>query len=175
MKKEYFELGRILKPQGIRGELKIDAYTDDMGRFAYLDHVYIQKDSKMYKVRVQSKRTDRFFAYIKLEGTDDRNAAEALRGTVLYIDRDNAAKLPEGRQYIQDLIGMLVWDTNGNEIGRLCEIIQTGAADVYRVQGKETTVMFPCVPHVVLTKEMETGKILVDADALKEVCVYDDL
>ena len=175
MKKEYFELGRILKPQGIRGEVKIDAYTDDMGRFAYLDHVYVQRDEKMQKVPVQSKRADNAFAYLKLEGTDDRNAAEALRGAMLYIDRKNAAKLPEGRHYIEDMIGLLVVDTNGCEIGRLSEIIKTGAADVFRVEGQNCVMMFPSVPHVVLQTDVEAGKILVDADSLKEVCVYDDL
>jgi 16S rRNA processing protein RimM len=175
VKKEYFELGRVLKPQGIRGEVKIDAYTDDMGRFAYLDHVYIKQDSEMRKVAVQSKRADKTFAYLKLEGTDDRNAAEALRGTILFIDRQNAAQLPEGSYYIEDMIGLLVVDTKGNELGRLCEIIKTGGTDVFRVESTRGILMFPSVPHVVLHTDVESGRILVDAESLKEVCVYDDL
>lgn len=175
VKKEYFELGRVLKPQGIRGEVKVEAYTDDMGRFAYLDHVYMKRDGEMRKVPVQSERTDNTFAYLKLAGAEDRDAAEALRGTVLYIDRKNAAKLPEGRHYIEDMIGLLVADTQGRELGRLCEIIKTGAADVFRVEGPKCALLFPSVPHVVLSTDMEAGRILVDADKLKEVCVYDDL
>ncbi len=175
MKKEYFELGRVLKPQGIRGEVKIDAYTDDMGRFDYLAHVYIQKDGEMQKITVQAKRTDASFAYLKLEGINDRDAAEALRGTIFYIDRKNAAKLPEGRHYIEDMIGLSVVDTKGKELGKLAEIITTGAADVFRVTGEKATLLFPSVPHVVLHTDVEAGTILVDEKSLQEVCVYDDI
>lgn len=168
-------MGRILKPQGIRGEVKISAYTDDMERFEYLSHVFFKKDSKMQKTAVQSKRTDASFAYLKLEGIDDRNAAEAMRGEVLYIDRASAARLPEGSHYIQDMIGLLVVDTQGCELGRLDEVIKTGASDVLCVTGNGCRMMFPSVPHVVLETDVEAGRILVDADSLKEVCVYDDL
>lgn len=175
MKKEFFELGRILKPQGIRGEIKINAYTDDMERFAYLSHVYVQRAGEMQKMPVQSNRTDHAFAYLKLKGVESRDAAETLRGIMLYIDRTNAAKLPEGRHYIEDMIGLLVVDTKGNELGKLTEIIKTGAADVFCVAGENRMMMFPSVPHVVLLTDVEAGRIMVDADKLKEVCVYDDL
>ena len=168
-------MGKVLKPQGIHGEVKVNAYTDDLERFAYLDHVYIQKGEEMRSVPILSKRTDNDFAYLKLEGTEDRNAAETLRGTVLYIDRKNAAKLPEGRHYIQDMIGLAVVDTKGCGLGRLSEIIKTGAADVFRVNGDGCVLLFPSVPHVVLEINIEAGRILVDADRLKEVCVYDGL
>ena len=175
MKKEYFELGRIVKPQGIRGEVKVDAYTDNMERFAYLSHVFIKRDKEMQKVDVLSKRTDRSFAYLKLKGTDDRNAAETLRGTVLYIDRNNAAKLPEGRYYIEDMIGLAVVDTQGRQIGQLLDIIKTGGTDVFMVGAEKGRLMFPSVPHVVLRVDVQAGSILVDEKTLQEVCVYDDL
>ena len=171
--KEFFELGRILKPQGIRGEVKIEAYTDDTHRFDYLDHVYMKVEGEMRKVAVEAKRTDGTFAYLKLQGVADRNAAETMRGKYLYINRENAAKLPEGSHYIEDLIGLEVTDTNGQFLGLLAEVIQTGAADVYRVSGKRGC-MFPCIPQVVLKTDVETG-ILVDAERLQEVCVYDDI
>ncbi len=174
MKKEYFELGRILKPQGIRGEVKIEAYTDDIGRFDYLPHVFMKQGSDMVKIELEQKRTDSSFAYIKLQGIDDRNQAETLRGKYLYIDRENAAVLPEGRHYIEDMIGLAVADTEGNDLGRLAEIIQTGAADVFRIEGKRN-MMFPSIPEVVLKTDVEGGSILVDAKKLQEVCVYDDI
>ncbi len=172
--KEFFELGRILKPQGIRGEVKVEAYTDDIGRFDYLEHVYVKEAGEMRRVAVEARRMDNAFAYLKLEGVPDRNAAEAMRGQYLYIDRKNAAKLPEGRHYIEDMIGLEVVDTNGQNLGVLAEVIQTGAADVYRVSGKRG-MMFPSVPQVVLKTDVEAGNILVDAERLQEVCVYDDV
>lgn len=172
--KDYFELGMILKPQGIRGEVKINAYTDDLGRFEYLPHVYMKRDTEMQKVQIEAKRVDNAYAYLKLEGIDDRNQAEKLRGMTLYIDRENAARLPEGSYYIEDMIGLCVVDTDGNELGRLAEIIQTGAADVYRVAGKRN-MMFPSTRQVVLKTDLKEGRILVDAARLQEVCVYDDI
>ena len=169
--KDFFELGRILKPQGIRGEIKLEVYTDDMGRFDYLEHVFIKEDG-MRMLAVEKKRTDGMFAYIKLQGVDDRSAAEAMRGRILYIDRQNAARLPEGRHYIEDLIGLAVVDTGGRELGRLAEVIQTGAADVYRVAGARS-MLFPAIPQVVLETDMQAGRILVDAERLQEVCVDD--
>jgi 16S rRNA processing protein RimM len=174
MKKEFFELGRILKPQGIRGEVKIEAYTDDIGRFEYLPHVFLKQNSEMVRIELEEQRTDNAFAYLKLKGINDRNQAETLRGKYLYIDRENAAALPEGRHYIEDMIGLSVVDTEGNELGRLAEIIQTGAADVFRTVGKRN-MMFPSIPGVVLKTDVDGGSILVDAGRLQEVCVYDDI
>lgn len=170
---DFFELGRVLKPQGIRGEIKLEAYTDDLNRFEYLEHVFI-RDGGMRRLTVESKRTDADFAYLKLEGVGDRDAAEALRGTILYIDRNNAAKLPPGHHYIADMIGLAVVDTNGRKLGRLAEVIQTGAVDVLRVEG-ERGMMFPSIPQVMLKTEMQTGRIIVDAERLQEVCVYEDI
>ncbi|MEI6101599.1 MAG: ribosome maturation factor RimM [Eubacteriales bacterium] len=172
--KEFLELGKILKPQGIRGEVKVDAYTDDIGRFDYLEHVFLSQAGEMRKVVVEAKRTDHAFAYLKLQGIEDRNMAETLRGQYLYIDRKNAAKLPEGRHYIDDMIGLEVVDTNGEILGLLAEVIQTGAADVFRLSGKRGC-MFPSTPQVVLKIDIDAGSILVDAVRLQEVCVYDDI
>lgn len=174
MKKEFFELGRILKPQGIRGEVKIEAYTDDIGRFEYLPYVFLKQGSEMVKIELEKQRTDNSFAYLKLKGVDDRNQAESMRGTYLYIDRKNAASLPEGRHYIEDMIGLAVVDTEGNDLGRLAEVIQTGAADVFRTVGKRN-MMFPSIPGVVLETDVDGGSIVVDAKRLQEVCVYDDI
>lgn len=172
--KDFFELGKILKPQGIRGEVKVEAYTDDFSRFDYLQFVFLRQAGEMRKVTVESKRTDHAFAYLKLQGVDDRNAAELLRGQYLYIDRKNAAKLPEGRHYIEDMIGLEVVDSDGEFLGLLAEVIQTGAADVFRVSGKRGC-MFPSTPQVVLDIDIDAGSILVDAERLQEVCVYDDI
>lgn len=174
MKKEFFELGRILKPQGIRGEVKIEAYTDDIGRFEYLPHVYFKQGSEMVKMELEKKRTDSSYAYVKFHGIDDRDQAESLRGKTLYIDRKNAAVLPEGRHYIEDMIGLAVVDTDGNDLGSLAEVLQTGAADVFRIVGKRN-MMFPSIPDVVIKLDVDGGSILVDAKKLQEVCVYDDI
>ena len=169
---DYFELGKVLKPQGIKGEVKIEAYTDDLSRFSYLKYVFIKKDGVMEKISVTKSRYDSLNAYLLLEGVCDRNDAEKLRGVYLYIDRQNAAKLPEGSYYIRDLIGLEVFDEEGEKYGKVTDILQNGSADVYVVKG-EKGMMFPSVEGVILSRDIEKGKMVVCKKRLDEVCIYD--
>ncbi len=171
--KQFFELGRILKPQGIKGEVKVQAFTDDLSRFSYLPHAFWDAQGAE-RVAVIAARTDAQYAYLLLEGIQTRDDAEKLRGRMLYIDRAHAAKLPEGRHYIEDLIGMEMRDAEGTTLGTLKEILQHGAADVYvvtLVQGG--TLMFPCVQDVIIERAVEQGFFVVNSEKLTEVGVYD--
>ncbi|BDF58479.1 ribosome maturation factor RimM [Christensenellaceae bacterium] len=172
---DFFELGQILKPQGIKGEVKFDAFTDDLSRFSYLKQAFFRKGGNYEPVEVEAARVDARYAYLKLKGYDDRNAAEALRGTLLYIDRAHAARLPEGAYYVCDLLGLAVEDDEGNKLGILKDILQNGAADVYTVEKSGKLCMFPAIPEVVLKKDVGNGRIVVNAKRLSEVCVYDDI
>jgi len=166
----YLTLGQVLKPQGIKGELKLKPFVDDLTRFLELPHVFLKVRGRYEKRRVDSARTYKRFAYIKLEGCDDRNTAETLRGEYLYIDRENAAKLPEGASYIADLIGLAVEDETGRQLGTLAEILQTGGVDIYSVRGKRN-FLFPLAPGVLLKKDLENRVIVVDQKRLEEVSV----
>lgn len=170
---DYFELGQVLKPQGIKGEVKLQPYTDDLERFGALSHVYLKKGEAYEKRKVQRARVYREFAFVKIEGVDDRNAAELLRGQRFFIDRENAAPLPEGAHYIADLIGLIVYDETGREIGKLEEILKLtgGGIDVYQVVGQARRIRFPAAPGVIIEKSPEEGRIVVDARRLSEVCI----
>ncbi|MEG0256699.1 MAG: ribosome maturation factor RimM [Christensenella sp.] len=169
---EYFELGRILKPQGIKGEIKFDAYTDDLSRFENLTFAYF-KNADYERVEIESSRVDAHYAYLKLLGCDDRDAAEKLRGKALYIDRAHAAKLPQGAYYVADLIGCTIIDEQGVQIGVLQDILQNGAVDVYSVKTTTGICMFPALKQAVLTRDIEKRVITVDAQKLSEVAIYD--
>ena len=165
---DYFRLAKVLKPQGIRGELKLQAYVDDPNRFFELSHVYYKENGRYVKKSVEKVRLYKSFVYIKIFGCDDRNAAEFFRGVFFYIDRANAAKLPENSYYIADLIGLAVIDTLGRPLGVLQEVLQTGSTDIYRVAG-EKEILFPVAPGVLAEVDLEKKQILVDAKRLKEV------
>lgn len=170
----YFVLGQVLKPQGIRGELKLKAFTDDLSRFDYLHFIYLKDGEAYIKHSVEHARTDAKFAYLKIEGIGDMDQAESLRGQYLYVDRENAAKLEEGAHYISDLVGLLVVTGGGEKLGRLTDILQNGAKDVYVVKlDGGGTLLFPSVDGVFLKKDIPGGKIVVDAKKLEEVAVYD--
>lgn len=170
---DYFELGTILKPQGIHGEVKAELYTDDPGRVHDLDCICFRTDSGYEAVRVISARTDGRFGYLRLEGTPDRNAAERMRGRVFYVDRAHAAPLPEGAFYVCDLIGLPVY-RDAEEIGILRDILQTGSKDIYVTtlhSGGE--LMFPAVADVFTERDVAGRRIVLNGRRLEEVGVYD--
>jgi 16S rRNA processing protein RimM len=111
---------------------------------------------------------------VHFDGVDTRNDAETLTGSTLYLHREDLEAPDEGEHYIIDLIGLKVLDDEGNELGELKEIFQHGAADVYAVKG-ERSFMFPALKHVIQSVDLETGEIRVNAAALSEVIVYDDV
>lgn len=170
---EYFELGRILKPQGIRGEVKAELFTDNAERVLDLENVFLKSAGTYTPVAVAGARTDGRFGYLHFAGVDDRDAAEKLRGKMFYVDRAHAAPLPEGAFYISDLIGLPVF-RGSEEIGVLREILQTGSKDIYVTDltgGGQ--LMFPAVPDVFRLRDVAGRRIVLDEQRLKEVGVYD--
>ena len=169
---KYFKIARILKPQGIKGEVKLKVFSDDIAHFASTDHVYLKQGGEYVYKKAFGGRVYKDFAYLGIEGIETRNDAEAMRGQYLFIDRDSAAPLEEGKAYVSDLIGLPIVDEQGRELGVLKDILQNGAADVYCVKG-DKPFMFPAVPHIVVEKDIEGGRIVVNGERLKEAAVYD--
>lgn len=174
---EYLRIGVVLKPQGVKGELKVQPLTDDPNRFAALKEAYIETKSgghTLMGVTSVSVREDA--VYLTLSGVDDRNGAERLRNAYLCVDRSQAIKLPKGRYFVCDLIGCEVFDTEGNKLGILKDVLQTGAADVYAVRGetKEKNFMVPALKKLLHSVDVEAKRIVLDAEVLPQVAVYED-
>ena len=169
---KYFRFGQVLKPQGIKGELKLKTFTDDLSRVGDIDHIYLKKGDEYERRSVSGARTYKQFVYLKIDGIPDRNEAERYRNRVIYIDRESAAPLPEGAVYIADIIGARVSTDKGEELGELTDVLQNGATDVYVVKG-ERGCMFPAVPHVIVKRDAEAAKIVVNADELEKIAVFD--
>ncbi len=168
--KEYFELGKILKPQGIKGEIKLKPYSEDLSKFSTLERVYFKKGDVYDEVAVNSARTYKHFAYLGIEGYTDRNAAETLRNKTLYIKREQVAAPEEGEYFLVDLEGLTLTDEKGKVLGKVDNIMNTGAADIYYIVG-ENTFMFAAAPGVIL--QVSEDSITVDSKRLQEVAVYD--
>ena len=168
---DYYKLAKVLKPQGLKGEFKLKPFVDDISRFYDLSHIYLKKNNEYIKYPVEKSRTYKQFAYLKVTGIEDCDAAEAIRNSFVYIDKASAKK-PEGSHFIADLIGMEVRDAAGKVYGELSDVMQTGAADIYCVKAQKS-FLFPAVPHVVLNIDEDANTITVDADRLAEVMVYD--
>lgn len=169
---KYFKFGQVLKPQGIKGELKLKTFTDDLGRVGQIDHIYFKKGGEYERREVYAARTYKQFVYLKMEGIADRNQAETYRNRVIYIDRESAKPLPEGAVYIADIIGAKVTTDTGEELGELKDVLQNGATDVYVVKGARGC-MFPAVPHVIVKRDVNAGEIVVNAEELEKIAVFD--
>ena len=149
MSKKY-EIGKIVNTFGIKGEIKIYPYVDyimDL-KFFYVD------DNKM---EIEKCRTQKNLVIVKIKGIDDINVVEKLKGKIASVYEENLPSLPEGTYYIKDLIGLDVITDDGRELGKLDDVIQTGANDVYNVNG----ILLPVIDEVVKKIDLENHKIVV--------------
>ena len=167
-------IGEVLKPQGIRGEVKVKPVTCDPERFYDLEQVFFEKNGQYEPVQVLSARVDKSGAYLLLEGVSDRNEAEKLRGQLLYIDREHAVELPEDAEFICDLIGCHGADDEGRDLGELVDVMQPGGNDVYVFRGPLGEVLVPALKDVVVRVDVRAREILFDARRLGEVAVFED-
>lgn len=167
---EFITIGQIVRGVGIRGELKVKPITDDINRYKKLKVVYVK--STPYKML--SCRFDETFVYVKLSGIDDRTKADSLRDCYIEIDRVNAVDLDEGNYFIADIIGCKVFTDDSVEIGKVTEVNQFGAADVFTVSDGQRTVRFPFLKKMIVKVDVETGIIVLKADVFAEVSVYED-
>ena len=174
MKQQYLLMGEIDRPQGIRGEVKVRQYTDDPERFYDLDVVFLKRGESYDEVNVEDARVQGDDVYLKLEGIDDRNEAEKLRNIQLWVDRENAVELGEDEVFIADILGAKAFDTKGNPVGVLKDVLTPGGVDVFVLKTPKGTLMFPALKEVLLEMNADEGKLVLDENRLEEVALYED-
>lgn len=133
---KYLLVGRIVKPHGIRGEVAVKSLTErpDL-RFWPGSKLYIgADDSSLQKVVIGSVRPFKKGYLVVFENFVDRNEAEKIRGWSVYILRRDAAKPEKNAFYHHELIGLTIEDNNGNELGRVCAILELEAYDLLEVE-----------------------------------------
>lgn len=160
MKKKFLECGKIVTTHGLHGEVKVLPWCDgpeDLCRFATL---YLDKGET--PLAVEKARAAKNMALVKFRGIDTPEAAQALRGKVLYLDRADD-DLAEGQYYIQDLFGLTVEDADTGEVyGTVADVSETGANDVYHIAFPDGRVqLIPAIPEVVLSVDVDGGKMLI--------------
>lgn len=171
--RKYLSVGYVTKPQGIKGEVKVKPLTDDMFRFDELDKVFIKQQDRYVPVKVQKRKYVKDWVILKLEGFEDRNQAETLRGEHLWISREQARPLPEDTYYIADIMGCRVETRAGRFLGYVTGVLHTGSNDVYVVKDKEE-VLIPALKKVVVDVDVESGKIVVDHEELEGLLPDED-
>ena len=176
MYSEYLLIGEVLRPQGVRGQVKVRPDTDDPARFLKLDTVYLKAGDQYMPVVISDaeSRADGF-VYCVLDHALDRDQAEKQRGWLLYVDRAHAVELEEGQYFISDLLECQVRDQKGNILGTIEDVLQPGANDVYQIKCPDKRRMYlPVLPFVIKAVNVREGYIVVDEEKLPEVAVFED-
>ena len=156
------EIGQIINTFGIKGEVKVFPLTDDIKRFDDLETVYVKnkKESQLYNI--ESIKYHKNFVLIKFKGINTVEQAEILRNSYLEVDREQAIPLNEGEYFIADLIGLEVYSDEGKLIGKVDDIYNTGANDIYVVKdelGKQ--ILLPGIKEVIKNVDLDGEKITV--------------
>lgn len=165
--KSEFEIARILKPRGLKGEMKVQFYSSDVARFSLLKTVRIDGVAhKLSKITAEGA-----YGYIVLEDINTVEAAEDLRGRMISARRDELPKLEEGKFYIADMIGLAVYVGN-DYIGKLADILQYGSADVYVIKNDKQSLSVPAIKQLISSVDLENGKLTLDEVIFDRVVVY---
>jgi 16S rRNA processing protein RimM len=153
-------VGRVVRPFGLRGELKVELLTDYPEQLGRLRTVYLGPQEEPRTV--EGLRLHKGAALFKLAGCDDRTTAEALRGALVQITLEDAVPLEEDEYYEHQIVGMAVVEQDGTPLGKIREIISTGANDVYLVVGPEGQVLLPAIESVILEIDLDADRMVVN-------------
>ena len=166
---DLFKIGVIVKPQGIRGDVKVQPLTDDINRFKNLKEVLI--DGLSY--HVSSVSIGGGMVFMELSGITDRNTAELFRGKFLCVKREDAIPLEEGRYFIADILGCKVI-TENKTIGEIIDITSS-RTDVITVKCENGKIMrFPFLKDLVTNVDIVNKIFAVKEKRLSEVSCYED-
>ena len=156
------EIGQIVNTFGIKGEVKVVPFTEDISRFDELKKVYIKNKNQEKQYKIENVKYHKNMVLIKFSGIDKIEDAEMLKNKYLEIDREDAIPLEEGTYFIADLIGLEVYTEDGNLLGKVEDIYNTGSKDIYVVKdelGKQ--VLLPGIDEVIKNVDLENSKIIV--------------
>lgn len=155
---EKIKIGKIVNTVGLKGEVKVYNYSDSIEIYETIESIYVEDRLTV----IENIRAQKNMVILKLEGADDRNAAEALRGKELYITEDDLPELPEGQYYVRDLIGMSVTEEDGNLLGHVTDVLQNTAQDIFEVESENgKKLLIPKVDQFVLDIDAEKREITV--------------
>ncbi len=157
---EYLRVGVISATHGIRGEVKVYPTTDDINRFKYLKQVFLDTGKEQIELEVEGVKFFKQQAILKFKGIDNINDIEKYKGKDLLVTRENAVKLENDEYFIYDIIGSKVITEEGSELGKLTEVMATGANDVYIVTTKEgKEILLPSIKECILDVDV-AGKVI---------------
>lgn len=154
------EIGKIVSAVGIRGEVKIDNWSESSIFFEPGKEIYI--GSNLLPVRVEKFSLRKGMPVVKFSEVKDRTEAEKLRGKVCFADETDFEPLPEGSYYVKDLVGCRIVDLKtGDDIGELVDVLTGGSQDLYKITGDFGESLIPAVDAFIKKVDIGEKKIYV--------------
>lgn len=158
MRKPYLEAGRIVGAHGVRGEMRLEPWCDSPEFLTPLTRLFLDgggRESLSVRVRPHGR-----LALVQAEGVDTLEAAERLRGRVLYLAREDVNL--GSRWFVQDLIGLRVFDADsGAPLGAITDVSATGANDVWHIDHFGREALIPAVPDVIVSVDLDEGEVRI--------------
>lgn len=152
-----------MRAHGVRGEVSVTILTDFPERFETIEWVFIGDEFEAEAYRLESHRWHKQNVLLTLAGVTDRLAADKLRGQLVQVPFEEAMPLPEGDFYLFELVGLQVFTVDGEYLGVIEEILETGANDVLVVKTQaQAEILLPSIPDVVKSVEPDAGRVLVE-------------
>ncbi|MBE0450125.1 MAG: 16S rRNA processing protein RimM [Clostridia bacterium] len=156
--KKSFHIGKIVNTHGVKGEVKVYPYTDDVNKFVDFDHLYVEDQ----KIQIETVRIHKNMALVKFKGYDNMDLVLPLMNKNVFIDRDLVDDGGDGH-YIVDLIGCEIFDESGIMIGVLVDVLQNTSQDLYQIRRSDNGEDFylPVVDEFVKNIDLNTRRIIV--------------
>lgn len=175
MPSQYIQWGTVLKPQGIKGQVKIGVDLLDEEWIDELKQVYLLEKSQYRPIAFEkpSIRYHEDAVYAYLDHCSDRNGAELQRGWKLYVNRDDV-DMPENQDLIEDIVGCKAVTLSGEDLGTVREVFHLPANDVYVLDTLDGEIMLPALIKVIPEIDIENQIVYIDEKVLPEVAVYQD-
>lgn len=159
---DLLQVGVITSTHGVRGEVKVFPTTDDATRFRKLKNVILDTGKEKLDLEIAGVKFFKNMVILKFKGIDNINDVEKYRKMSLFVTRENAVKLKKDEYFIADLIGLKVQTDEGEALGEVTDVLQTGANDVYEIRTEDgETILLPAIKDCVKEVDIEGGSMLV--------------
>ncbi|MGA2465215.1 MAG: ribosome maturation factor RimM [Thermodesulfobacteriota bacterium] len=162
MEKDLLPIGRVVKPHGVKGKIKVDYFGEDLNHFPLYREVFIKDHVgrlQAYDILEAVPQPPRLI--LRLKGIERIEEVEPLVGREIFIEKRSLPDLKEGEHYWFEILGMVVETEKGKRIGRVKEIFPTGANDVYVVEGKRREIFLPATEEVIQSIDIKKGRMKV--------------
>lgn len=160
---KYLELGQIVNVKGLKGEVKVNSFTDDNTKFERIPKVFIKQKQNLTEYEIENVSYSKNQVVLKFKNIDTVEEAEKFRNSYIVVDREIFGELPEGVYYIADLIGLDVYTEKNEYLGKVDDIFNTGSNDVYVVKNENgMQKLLPGIDEVIKKIDLESNKIIVN-------------